>query len=145
MTRAGEDVSIRCVVLSDRFACASAALAFATRLGLARELAVQVSIAAAELASNAVRHGGGGVLALTRVETPRSALELSCRDAGPGIADVAAALRDGHSRGRDLAPDDGRRDGLGTGLGAVARAMDELTVESGPRGTVIIARKWLPG
>ena len=35
--------------------------------------------------------------------------------------------------------------GLGTGLGAVARAMDELTIESNPTGTVIIARKWLRG
>ena len=140
--RAGELV-VQCAVLSDRYACASAAQALATRLGLRREAAMQVAIAAAELASNAVRHGGGGALTLARVDTPRAALELTCRDAGSGIADVGAALRDGHSRGRDLAPDDGRREGLGAGLGAVARAMDELTIETGPAGTVIIARKWL--
>lgn len=138
-------LSIECAVLSDRYVCATAALAFAIRAGLAREAAVQVSIAAAELASNAVRHAGGGVLELATVEVPAPAVELVCRDRGPGIADVRAALRDGHSRGRDLGPDDVRRDGLGSGLGAVARAMDELSIESSERGTIVRARKLIRG
>jgi len=102
-------------------------------------------MAAAELASNAVRHAKGGVLELALVEMPAPAIELICRDRGPGIADVQAALRDGYSRGRDLGPDDLRRDGLGSGLGAVARAMDELSIESSERGTIVRARKLIRG
>lgn len=135
---------IACTERTDRYVCGSEALRFALGAGFSRAHASQVSLAAAELASNAVRHAGGGVIEVSMRREPRAMLELVCRDRGPGIADVGASLRDGHSRGRDLEPDDVRRDGLGTGLGAVARAMDELTIESDATGTVITALKWLP-
>jgi serine/threonine-protein kinase RsbT len=124
----------------DRYVCASAVLAHAIAAGLSRRAALELAIAAAELVSNAVRHGGGGVLEVREVVAPRG-IELVCRDRGPGISDPDAALIDGWSRGRMLGPDDPRVHGLGTGLGTVRRAVDELVVESSGRGTTITARK----
>ena len=62
----------------------------------------------------------------------RAGIEIASRDAGPGIADLAAALRDGCSTGG----------GRGSGLPAVRRLMDEFAITSGPGGTRITARKW---
>jgi serine/threonine-protein kinase RsbT len=126
----------------DRFACASAVLSLAERTGLSRRAALELSMAAAELASNAIRHAGGGVLEVLHVTAPRAAIEIVCRDEGPGITDPERALIDGYSRGRMLGPDDPRSAGLGTGLGSVRRAVDELHVATGPAGTTITARKW---
>jgi len=76
---------------------------------------------------------------------PRPHVLLVCRDRGPGIADPAAARKDGYSRGRMLAPDAMRHEGLGQGLGAVERLVDELHIESVVGlGTTIVVRKWIP-
>ena len=54
-------------------------------------------------------------------------------DAGAGIRDVEAALRDDYSG----------RGGLGLGLPGARRLMDEFEVESDPdTGTVVTMRKW---
>jgi serine/threonine-protein kinase RsbT len=91
--------------------------------------------------SNAIKHGGGGVMDLGLCD---DGIELCVVDAGPGIPDIAQALRDGWSRGRDLMPCDSRREGLGKGLGTVARLMDEIEIRSTlGAGTSVRARKWL--
>jgi serine/threonine-protein kinase RsbT len=54
-------------------------------------------------------------------------------DAGPGIADVALAMRDGFSSSG----------GLGLGLPGVRRLMDEFDISSEfGRGTTVTGRKW---
>jgi anti-sigma regulatory factor (Ser/Thr protein kinase) len=81
-----------------------------------------------ELATNLVRHAGGGWL-LVRALTP-SAIELVAVDAGPGVADLAGALE-----GRVPDPT-----GLGCGLRAVRRASARFDAWTGPgRGTVILS------
>ena len=72
--------------------------------------------------------------------------QVLVEDAGPGIADPDLALADGYSEGRFLDGTQATLRGLGAGLGAVQRLMDELTIVDGPGGGAqIVARKWLPG
>ncbi len=94
------------------------------------ELAILVS----ELAENALRHGGGGELTLTRINGERGpGIEVVCSDQGPGF-DPETAFADGFSTAGSL----------GIGLGAVRRLADSCDVQALPRGVRIIARKWLP-
>lgn len=129
---------------ADRFGCAVLARAFARRAGLSVRGGEELALAVSELASNVARHAFDGTLELRRCESPRPMVEVVCRDRGPGIADAHAAREDGFSGGRYLAPDAPRAQGLGLGLGAVGRLVDELIIDSSPGvGTTIIARKWI--
>lgn len=128
--------------LLDRVRCAAMARRFARAAGLDAISSVAVGTAASELASNAVRHAGGGLVRLRVLRLPRPAIELVVTDQGPGIATYCSRSSTA-SRGARLLPD-GMRGGLGAGLGAVARLMDELTIETVPRqGTRLTALKWL--
>jgi serine/threonine-protein kinase RsbT len=141
LERATLEEVVRCVDARDRFSCVAVANRIAHAAGLSRIVAMEIATAACELASNVVRHGGGGSVAIRYLELPRPRVEIVARDAGPGIDDVDAAMRDGWSAGRPRSPD-GPRDGLGTGLGAVRRAMDEvLILPNQPRGTEVRATR----
>ena len=144
MAATPEEVRVECTHVTDAVSCGGIAFQFGRSHGLDATRARELAIAASELVVNAVRHAGGGVMELRLRD---GAVELCVRDEGPGIPNVDAALRDGWSRGRALLPCDSRRHGLGSGLGAVARLMDDLEVHvagaAGARtkGTTIIARK----
>jgi serine/threonine-protein kinase RsbT len=130
---------------ADRFGCALAVRMFALRVGLSARAAEELALAASELASNVVRHADSGSLELRRVASPRAHVLMICRDRGPGIRDPKAALKDGYSGGRMLPPDAPRHHGLGRGLGAIERLVDELCIESTlDVGTTVTARKWIP-
>lgn len=122
----------------------SRARAFAREIGLAVRAQWAVAIAASELATNVVKFGLPGTLTLRARPGPPAFLEIEAADRGPGFADVERALRDGVSEGLDLTTLDAlprSRRGLGTGLGAVRRLTDELSVH--PRtggGTLVTAR-----
>lgn len=92
-----------------------------------------VAIAASEAATNIVKFATTGTLTLRALA---GGVELVAEDDGPGFEDPERALRDHVSEGVDLKqqePQPGRR-GLGTGLGAIARAMSELRIERTTRG-----------
>jgi serine/threonine-protein kinase RsbT len=128
-----------CTDLRDRFVCASAAYRLARAAGFSPRRASLAALCAAELASNAALHGGGGRLTLRRC--PGGLVEIVCKDLGPGIPDVREALRDGWSRGALLAPDASRSEGLGSGLGAILRACDDMLIETAVgAGTTITVR-----
>lgn len=104
----------------------------AREIGLGEEAAGRVALVATELAGNLWKHAGGEgwcqVEALAAGEA--RCVRLVCADRGPGIAEVATALRDGHST----------RGTPGTGLGAVrrqSRIFDLYTVPG--QGTVVTA------
>jgi anti-sigma regulatory factor (Ser/Thr protein kinase) len=129
---------------ADRFACAATARAFARRAGLSKRGGEELALAVSELASNVARHAVDGTLELRLFTTPRAMVEVVCRDRGPGIVDADVAREDGFSGGRYLSPDAPRGEGLGLGLGAVGRLVDELIIESSPGvGTTVVARKWI--
>ncbi len=90
--------------------------------------------AASELARNTLEHGGGGT-ALVELLTDgaRRGIRLICADQGPGIPDIALALRDGYTS----------RNGLGLGLGGSRRLVNEFDVESRPgEGTRVTITRW---
>jgi serine/threonine-protein kinase RsbT len=105
-------------------------------LDLAFSLVDQTKIvtAASELARNTLIHGGGGAARLEELrEGPRRGLRLTFEDKGPGIPDVAQALRDGYTTGT----------GLGLGLGGARRLASEFEIHSAPgQGTRVRITRW---
>jgi anti-sigma regulatory factor (Ser/Thr protein kinase) len=110
------------------------ARALADRLGFSRTDATLIATAISEIARNIVVHVGQGEILLRSVEEKsRHGLVVIAHDAGPGIRDVEAALRDGYA---------GQR-GLGLGLPGARRLMDEFDLVSQPgRGTTVTMTKW---
>ena len=110
------------------------ALAVEARFGV--EDTEALALAVSELATNLVRYARGGELTLSLVNGDAgTGIEVESRDAGPGIPDVALAMRDGFSTGG----------GLGSGLPGARRLMDEFEISSAAGGTRIVARKWPTG
>ena len=118
--------------------CRTAGLTLAARLGFPSSRADQVALAVTEAASNLYKHARQGTL-LLRVNRDREqpGIELVTIDAGPGLSDVSAALRDGHSTAGTL----------GIGLGAIRRLADFTDLYSVPgHGTALVGRFWpVPG
>lgn len=107
----------------------------AQAMGFKHIAAYHIATSVSELATNLVRHGGGGVVLLSPVvQETRSGMEVTTLDEGPGIVDIALALSDGYSTAG----------GLGFGLPGVKRLMDHLEIVSTPGlGTQVRAIKWL--
>ena len=103
------------------------------RLGFDHIAAEQVALAVTELAMNLVRHAGRGLIVLQAVtESYVHGVRVESHDRGPGIADIDRAFSDGFSTAG----------GMGSGLPAVRRLMDSVSVESSHAGTHIVATKW---
>ncbi|WP_436524828.1 SpoIIE family protein phosphatase [Actinoplanes sp. HUAS TT8] len=121
-------------------AAGTAAAVRRTAERLAADLAIpesriaDLSIVAAEAAGNLVKHAQQGVMLVRAVRTPEQAgVELIAIDSGPGIADVAHALGDGHSTAGTL----------GIGLGAILRQASRWDMYSLPgKGTVLAVQVW---
>src|SRR3954465_10748582 len=74
------------------------ARAVAIGLGLVDQ--TKIVTAASELARNTLDYGGGGTVTVETVENGmRRGLRLTFEDQGPGIPDIAQALKDGYSSG----------------------------------------------
>ena len=118
--------------------CRAAGQALASRLGFPAARAEQLALAVTEAASNLYKHARQGSL-LLRVnrDLEQPGIDLVTIDAGPGLADVSEAWRDGHSTAGTL----------GIGLGAIGRLADFTDLYSAPgHGTVLVARFWpVPG
>jgi serine/threonine-protein kinase RsbT len=111
-----------------------AARKWAVEVGFSIVDQTKIVTAASELARNAVIYGGGGTVSIHTVTNgARKGLRMIFTDKGPGIPDVAMALKDGYTTGS----------GLGLGLGGSKRLMNELEVDSRPgEGTTITTFKW---
>ena len=93
----------------------------------------KVVTAVSELARNTVIHGGGGSMTVEVLTGPSTGLRLTFIDTGPGIADLASALKGGVSTGH----------GLGLGLSGSKRLMNEFDIETAPgKGTKVTVTKW---
>jgi anti-sigma regulatory factor (Ser/Thr protein kinase) len=108
--------------------------AVAKSIGLSEDDRGRASLVATELATNLVRHGGGGEMLLQPLKTDTATgLELIAMDRGPGITNLADSLRDGHST----------YGSAGTGLGAIRRQSDTFDIHCPPgQGTAVLARIW---
>ncbi len=111
------------------------ARALAVGAGFAPHDAETIVLVVSELGTNLLRYAPGGELFVSVVaEADAAGIVIQSRGAGPGIADVARAFQDGFSTGG----------GLGSGLPAVRRLMDRVTIKTSPAGTLIEAWKWAP-
>jgi anti-sigma regulatory factor (Ser/Thr protein kinase) len=114
--------------------CRAAAIALAGRLEFPADRTDQLVLAVTEAASNLHKHASQGsmLLRITRVGG-RPGIEMVTIDAGPGLRDTGAAMRDGHSTSGTL----------GIGLGTIRRLADFCDLYSVPgHGTVLVARFW---
>lgn len=103
----------------------------AHRLGYDVTQAGRVAIVVTELAQNLLRHGGGGEILADADGQGSGGIEIVALDRGPGMANVAACLRDGYST----------RGTSGNGLGAVKRLSRQLLIHSAEgSGTAVLAR-----
>lgn len=94
----------------------------------------KIVTATSELARNTLDYGGGGSMILQVVQNGRRAgLRLSFEDQGPGIPDVALALKDGYTTGG----------GMGLGLSGAKRLSDEFEIDTAPgKGTRVTILRW---
>jgi serine/threonine-protein kinase RsbT len=108
----------------------------AAELGFSSADATLIATAISELARNIVSYARRGEIRLQRIQnTVRQGIMVVALDEGPGIRDVAQALRDGFSTSGSL----------GLGLPGVRRLMDEFEIASKPGlGTTVTVRKWRP-
>jgi serine/threonine-protein kinase RsbT len=90
--------------------------------------------AASELARNTLDHGKGGQMIIEIIQdTAKAGLKLTFEDKGPGIPDLAAALRDGFTTGH----------GMGLGLGGSKRLVNDFHIESEVgQGTRVTVVRW---
>ncbi|MGE5048650.1 MAG: SpoIIE family protein phosphatase [Deltaproteobacteria bacterium] len=105
------------------------------RAGLSETESGRLAIIVNELGSNLGKHARHGELLIQEFRgVQRSGVEVLSLDRGPGM-DLATSMRDGHSTA-------GTR---GEGLGAVRRLADEFDADTGPSGSVVMARIWVGG
>ena len=108
--------------------------AWAIRLGFSLVDQTKIVTAASELARNTVDYGGGGIVRLEALSDGRRiGLRLTFEDKGPGIEDLALALKDGYTSGG----------GLGLGLGGAKRLSNDFELVSKPgEGTRVSITRW---
>ena len=107
---------------------------WATECGFSLIDQTKIVTAASELARNALQYGGGGTMSLDRMEDGgRKGLRLTFSDQGPGIADIALAMKEGYTTGS----------GLGLGLSGAKRLCNDFAIRSAPgEGTTVTIARW---
>jgi serine/threonine-protein kinase RsbT len=109
--------------------------ALGQRYGFPASATEALATAVSEIARNVIVHAGTGevLLAIDRA-AGAFAIVVIARDDGPGISDIASAMRDGYSTAF----------GLGLGLPSARRLVDEFAIESiVDQGTTVTMKKWL--
>jgi anti-sigma regulatory factor (Ser/Thr protein kinase) len=104
----------------------------ARRTGLAVQRRDEVAIVVTELATNMLKHGGGGQLhAMASDDAEGTGLELLALDRGPGMSDPGRCMQDGYSTAGSP----------GTGLGAIGRLADRVRIYTRPgQGCAVLVR-----
>lgn len=120
---------------ADIVAARQAGRSLAAELGFGSAEVTLIATAISELARNILTYARQGEIRVASVEQQgRRGMEIVARDDGPGIPDVAAAMRDGFSTGK----------GLGLGLPGARRMMDEFDLQSVVgKGTTITMKKFV--
>jgi len=106
----------------------------AVELGFSLVDQTKIVTAASELARNTIQHGGGGSAIVETVnDGSRRGLRLTFEDHGPGIPDIALAMKDGYTTAG----------GLGLGLSGAKRLSNEFSIASRPgEGTRVVITRW---
>jgi serine/threonine-protein kinase RsbT len=114
----------------------SALRAHAENAGLGLTATTKLVTAGSELARNILRYatGGEGTVSIQQCAgVQRGGVRAVFRDSGPGISDLAVAMRDGFTTGG----------GLGLGLPGSRRLVDDFCIDSVTgRGTTVVIEQW---
>jgi len=110
------------------------AVAFARRLAIDADATDRLALAVTEAATNLVKHAKDGMVLLAPLRAGAAVgVEAIAVDRGPGMANVASSMRDGHSTAGSP----------GFGLGSMARIASNLDIYSRPgHGTVLRFEIW---
>lgn len=129
----------------DVFSARWAAQRLAAAIGFAPAARQEIAIVVSELATNILKYGVRGVIAMRAVDDPARGpgLELLAEDDGPPIADLATAVLDGHGERGPIDPMLLGRGGIGSGLGAIIRLTDVFEYRDGPPRKAFRAVRYL--
>ncbi|GAB3050976.1 SpoIIE family protein phosphatase [Spirosoma pulveris] len=107
----------------------------AIQVGFQPQRLAEIDIIVAEMATNLIKHGGGGELLVRPVQAlPQAGLELISIDNGPGMTDTTRMFQDGISTTNTL----------GQGLGSIRRLADQVQLYSMKGwGTILLVRIFL--
>ena len=110
---------------------------YAVKIGMSLVNQTKLITAASELVRNMLRYGGGGIAMIEVVSKGReNGIRLLFQDKGPGIKDIALAMKDGFSTGKSL----------GLGLPGAKRLVSEFDIKSVVgKGTTVTIIKWKNG
>jgi serine/threonine-protein kinase RsbT len=110
---------------------------FATKIGMGLVNQTKLITAASELVRNMLKYGKGGKVSIEVVSKGReNGIRLIFEDKGPGIPDIAMAMKDGYSTGKSL----------GLGLPGTKRLVSEFDIQSVVgEGTKVTVIKWKNG
>ncbi|ESQ92900.1 hypothetical protein ABAC460_01245 [Asticcacaulis sp. AC460] len=128
-----QSIAIAIDKLHDVGDCRRQVAALAKALDFGETTEGKTALVVTELATNLVKHGGGGSIIVRGLPSAEYAgIEILSLDKGPGM-DVERCLRDGYST----------TGSPGTGLGAISRLANTLDIYSLPgKGTVLAASLW---
>jgi serine/threonine-protein kinase RsbT len=129
------EVRVRIQSLADIVVARQQGRALAAQLGFSNSHLTIIATAISESARNIVEYATEGEVIVTLVNKGDSrGIEVMVIDHGPGIADLATVLQDGHPT----------RPGLGMGLRGSRRLMDEFEIASEVgKGTIVTMKKWV--
>jgi serine/threonine-protein kinase RsbT len=107
----------------------------ASLIGFSISNLTMIATAISEVARNIVEYAGEGDITIKLIrEGARIGVRIVASDTGPGIADLAAVMRDGFSTGQ----------GMGMGLPGARRLIDDFEIASEiAKGTTVVMKKWL--
>lgn len=110
---------------------------FAVKIGMGLVNQTKLITAASELVRNMLKYAGGGTVLIEAITQGRdNGVRLTFQDQGPGIKDIALAMKDGYSSGKSL----------GIGLPGTKRLVNEFDIKSTVGvGTTVSIIKWKNG
>lgn len=109
----------------------------AVKIGMSLVNQTKLITAASELVRNMLKYAGGGSVLIEVITQGRdNGIRLTFTDNGPGIKDIALAMKDGFSTGKSL----------GLGLPGTKRLVNEFDIKSVVgEGTTVSIIKWKNG
>lgn len=110
---------------------------YAVKIGMGLVNQTKLITAASELARNMLKYANGGTVLIEVVSQGReNGIRLTFADKGPGIANIALAMKDGFTTGKSL----------GLGLPGTKRLVSEFDIRSTVgEGTTVTIIKWKNG
>ena len=110
---------------------------YAVKIGLSLVNQTKLITAASELVRNMLKYAGGGTVIIEVISEGRdNGIRIVFKDSGPGIPNIAHAMKDGFTTGKSL----------GIGLPGTKRLVNEFDIKSVVgEGTTVTIIKWKNG